>query len=175
MTESEKTEEKAEKAAENARPMKTVEDSRTEQAHLIMHPHLNSGGRLFGGMLLQWIDEVAGVTAMRHAGTNRVTTAAIDNLRFKEPVYEGEILIVIGYVTWVGNSSMELEIDSYVERFDGMRYLVNRAFFVMVALDEDEKPTQVPGLLVRTEAEKARYEAAGQRKLMRKNRSKNGF
>ena len=29
------------------RPMKTVEDSRTEQVHLIMHQHLNAGGRLF--------------------------------------------------------------------------------------------------------------------------------
>ena len=41
------------------RPMKKVEDSRTEQVHLIMHQHLNAGGRLFGGMLMQWIDEVS--------------------------------------------------------------------------------------------------------------------
>ncbi len=97
----EKTQEAKETIKEN-RPMKTVEDSRTEQVHLIMHQHLNAGGRLFGGMLMQWVDEVSGVVAMRHCGTYRVTTAAVDNLQFKEPVYEGEILVMIGYVTYVG-------------------------------------------------------------------------
>ena len=41
---------------EKKRVMKTVDDSRTEQVHLIMHQHLNAGGRLFGGMLMQWVD-----------------------------------------------------------------------------------------------------------------------
>ena len=52
----EKTQEAKETIKEN-RPMKTVEDSRTEQVHLIMHQHLNAGGRLFGGMLMQWVME----------------------------------------------------------------------------------------------------------------------
>ena len=49
------------------RRKKTVEASMTEQVHLIMQQHLNGGGRLFGGALMQWLDEVAGVVAMRHA------------------------------------------------------------------------------------------------------------
>lgn len=157
------------------RPMKTVEDSRTEQVHLIMRQHMNAGGRLFGGILMQWIDEVAGVVAMRHAGTSHVTTAAVDNLQFKEATYEGELLVLIGYVTHVGNSSMEVEIDTYVERADGMRYSVNRAFFVMVAMDGQEKPMQVPGLLIETEAEKARWQAGCLRKENRKKRVETGF
>lgn len=157
------------------RPLKTVDDSRTEQVHLVMKQHMNSGGRLFGGMLMQWIDEVAAVVAMRHAGTPRVTTVAVDNLQFKEPTYEGELLVLIGYVTCVGNSSMEVEIDTYVERSDGMRYSVNRAFFVMVAMDEKERPYQVPDLEIRTEAERGRYEAGLLRKSMRLKRSKTGF
>lgn len=157
------------------RAVKTVDDSRTEQVHLIMHPHLNAGGRLFGGKLMQWADEVAGVVAMRHSGVSRITTAAVDNLQFKEATYEGELLVMIGYVTWVGNTSMEVEIDTYVERADGMRYSVNRAFFVMVAVDENERPTQVPALEIRTEAEKARHEAAVMRKTMRMERMRNGY
>ncbi|MDO4274736.1 MAG: acyl-CoA thioesterase [Eubacteriales bacterium] len=159
----------------NERLIKKVEDSRTEQVHLIMRQHLNSSGRLFGGILMQWIDEVAGVVAMRHAGTSRVTTAAIDNLQFKEPTYEGELLVLIGYITCVGKSSMEVEIDTYVERSDGMRYSVNRAFFVMVAMDEQENPMQVPDLAVTSESEKARCQAGKLRKSMRLNRSKTGF
>ncbi|MDO4308403.1 MAG: acyl-CoA thioesterase [Eubacteriales bacterium] len=157
------------------RPLKTVEDSRTEQVHLIMSQHMNAAGRLFGGMLMQWIDEVATVVAMRHAGTDKVTTAAVDNLQFKEPTYEGELLVLIGYVTCVGKSSIEVEVDTYVERSDGMRYSVNRAFFVMVAMDENERPLQVPDLEIRTEAERGRYEAGLLRRSMRSRRSKTGF
>ena len=41
------------------RKMKRVEDSRTENTYLIMNKHINSYGRLFGGVLMQWIDEMA--------------------------------------------------------------------------------------------------------------------
>ena len=85
------------------------------------------------------------------------------------------ILVMIGYVTYVGNTSMEVEIDSYVERGDGMRYLVNRAFSVMVAVDENERPTRIPGLIIHTEAEKGRHEAALLRRDMRKERRDAGF
>lgn len=155
--------------------LKGVEESRTEQVHLVMKPHLNSMGRLFGGLLMQWIDEVATVVAMRHAGTQSVTTVAVDNLQFKSPTYEGEMLVLIGYITAVGSTSMEVEIDTYVERSDGMRYSVNRAFFVVVALDENEKPIPVPSLKIQTEAEKARQDAAILRREMRKSRSRTGF
>ena len=124
---------------------------------------------------MQWLDEVAVVVAMRHAETHRVVTAAVDNLQFKRAIYEGEILVLRGYVTYVGKSSMEVEIDTYTELPDGMRHTVNRAFFVMVAVDENERPTQVPELLITTEAEKARNEAAKMRRSMRKQRRENGF
>ena len=41
--------------------IKTVEDSKTEVSHLLFSKHMNSAGRLFGGQLLMWIDEVAGI------------------------------------------------------------------------------------------------------------------
>lgn len=46
------------------RKMKRVEDSRTENTYLIMNKHINSYGRLFGGVLMQWIDEMAGIVAL---------------------------------------------------------------------------------------------------------------
>ena len=54
-----------------------IEDSLTEQTHLLMSPHLNGSGRLFGGQLLAWIDETAGLVGRRHAGTDIVTAAII--------------------------------------------------------------------------------------------------
>ena len=70
------------------RGKKRVVDSQLESVHLVRMNHLNSAGRLFGGQLMQWIDEMAGIVAHRHAGTI-VTTACVDNLNFKQvPIWE---------------------------------------------------------------------------------------
>ena len=137
--------------------MKRVEDSRTENTYLIMNKHINSYGRLFGGVLMQWIDEMAGIVAHRHAGTI-VTTACVDNLNFKAGAYLGNTVVLIGKMTYVGRTSMEVRIDTYVEDSDGMRKMINRAYEVMVALDENDNKVEVPGLIVETESEKAEWQ-----------------
>ncbi|HIR92922.1 MAG TPA: acyl-CoA thioesterase [Candidatus Egerieimonas intestinavium] len=157
------------------RAEKRMEDSLTEQVHLIMPPHLNGGGRVFGGMLLQWIDEVAGVVAKRHSGCKNVTTAAIDNLQFKAGIYDGDLVVLIGRVTYTGRTSMEVRVDTYAESGDGMRKPVNRAYFVMVAMDEEDKPTPVPILKVETESQRAEWEGALKRRELRSLRRRDGF
>jgi len=57
----------------------------------------------------------------------------------------------------------------YVEELNGTRELINQAHFVMVALDENEKPTPVPGLILETEEEKAEWEQAKRRREQREN------
>ena len=79
--------------------MKHMEDSRTENTYLIMNKHINGYGRLFGGVLMQWIDEMAGIVAYRHAGTI-VTTACVDNLNFKAGAYLGDTVVLIGKLTY---------------------------------------------------------------------------
>ena len=148
------------------RIMRRVADSAVIQTQLVLNSHLNGAGRLFGGQLMEWIDVVATVVARRHAHCNP-TTASVDNLQFKEAVHLNNTLIIEGKLTYVGRTSMEVEIDTYVEQPDGMRRTVNRAFFVMVAVDENQKPIQVPELIITTEAEKARNEAAKMRRDMR--------
>jgi acyl-CoA hydrolase len=153
---------------------KTVECSRTEVTHLLFAKDMNGAGRLFGGRLLEWIDEVAGIVAKRHCECN-VTTACIDNLQFKEACYINNIVVLVGYVTYVGHTSMEVRIDTYVEKPDGKRFPVNRAFFVMVALDENDHPTTVPKLKITTMEEQAKWDAAQKRLLLRKQRRDEGF
>lgn len=65
---------------------KRVKDSETEQSYLLMHRHINGYGRLFGGQLVAWIDELAGLVGRRHCG-HEITTACIDNLNFKHPAF----------------------------------------------------------------------------------------
>lgn len=153
---------------------KSIEDSRTEVCHLIFSKDINGAGRLFGGQLLMWIDELAGIVARRHSEHN-VTTASIDNLQFKNPVFINDVVVLIGYLTYVGKSSMEIRIDTYVEKPDGSRYPVNRAFFVMVALDDQNTPIEVPRLKIETVEQQAKWDAAIKRAEFRKHRKTEGF
>lgn len=146
---------------------KYVADSRVEQLHVIMPQHLNGSNNLFGGQLAQWIDEVAGVVAKRHT-RGPITTAAIENLRFREPVWQNDLVVLNGYVTYVGRSSMEVRVDSFAEDLSGLRRLVNTAFVILVALDEHNRPREVPGLILTNEAEEKAFAAGERRKEMRK-------
>ena len=143
---------------------KTVSFSRTEQVHVIKPCDLNGGGRLFGGALLSMLDEIAGIVAKRHSGCNNVTTAAIDHLDFKDGAYVNDVLVIIGYVTYTGNTSMEVRIDTYVENNEGMRHPINRAFFVMVAMGANNRPTKVPPLIIENEFQQAEWDCALKRK-----------
>lgn len=146
-----------------------VSDSEIEQIQPVFEAHLNAHGRLFGGQLVVWIDIVAGAVARRHCRRN-VTTAVIDSLQFKEPVGPGSTVVLYGRMTFVGNTSMEVRVDSYVEALNGERKLVNTAYLTLVALDEHDRPTAVPRLICDTPEEKAEWEAGEKRRDLRKKR-----
>ena len=156
------------------RPTKKVSDSLTEQQYLICPAHINHYGRLFGGQLLKWIDELAGIVAIRHCGST-VTTAAIDNLQFQAPAYTGDMIVLRGFVTYVGRTSMEVRVDTYRESLDGSREMINRAYIDMVAINCKGQPEEVPQLLLENEEQRQEYEAAQKRKLLRKQRRQEGF
>ena len=156
------------------RPVKKVSDSMTEQQYLVCPAHINHYGRLFGGHLLKWIDELAGIVAIRHCG-GTVTTAAIDNLQFQAPAYTGDMIVLQGRVTYVGRSSMEIRVDTYREALDGTREIINRAYIDMVCINCKGQPEEVPDLLLETEEQRQEYEAAKKRKDLRKQRRLEGF
>lgn len=150
---------------------KRVSDSVTEQVHILTQGSLNGYQRLFGGQLMSWIDIVAAVVARRHSGMN-VTTAAIDMLEFKAPAYANDTVLIVGKLTYVGRSSMEVKVTVYVEELNGNRKLINTAYVIMVALDENEKPAEVPRLILETEEELLEYENAKLRRARRAECSK---
>ena len=149
--------------------MKTVDDSRVETVHIVRPNHLNGANRLFGGILMQWIDEVAGIVAKRHSKCN-VTTASVDNLTFLHGAYQNEMVVITGKLTWVGSSSMEVCVDTYVENLSGERKWINNAHFIMVALDEKDMPVRVPRLILQTEEERQAWAQGEERCRIRKQR-----
>ena len=150
---------------------KTVDESRAETVHIVRPNHLNGANRLFGGILMQWIDEVAGIVAKRHSMCN-VTTASVDNLTFLHGAYQNDMIVIKGKLTWVGSTSMEVCVDTYVETLDGQRDRINNAHFMMVALDENNKPVQVPRLILQTDDEHLAWAHGEERRRIRNQRRK---
>ncbi len=146
------------------RPVKKVSESFTTQVQVLTQANLNGSMRLFGGQLMSWMDIVAAVTARRHSG-HHVTTACVKNLNFRQPAHSDDTLVLTGEVIYVGRTSMEIRVCVYIESLNGNRELINDARFVMVALDENEKPAEVPDLLIETpEQQRLWDEAAVERK-----------
>ena len=109
---------------------KRVSDSITEQVHILSQGSLNGYKRLFGGQLMSWIDVVAAVVARRHSEKN-VTTAVVDMLQFNAPAYANDTVCIVGKITYVGRTSMEVKVSAYVEELSGERKLINTAYVVV--------------------------------------------
>ncbi len=135
---------------------------------IVLPQHCNGYDRprLFGGQIMSWIDIVGAVAARRFTGTN-VTTVCADSLVFLSPAHLNDTVVQEARVTWSGNTSLEVRVDSFVESLDGTRDLINRAYLVYVALGEDEKPVKIRKFVPVTDEEKAEYAAAEERRKRR--------
>ena len=146
---------------------KHASESFTEQVQILFSGDLNGSKRLFGGKLMAWIDVVAAVTARRHCEMN-VTTAVVDSLSFLGAARANDTLVLRGQITYTGTTSMEVKVETFVEELDGSKRMINTAFVVLVALDEQENPTPVPPLRMETEEEQKLWSAAKVRCQLRK-------
>lgn len=150
---------------------KRVSESATESSKIVQSKDINGQSRLFGGRLMEWIDEVAALTAMRHCG-GLVTTCAVDNLVFKHGAKLNQVVVLKGRVTYVGNTSIEVRVDTFVEELEtGEHFAINHAYLICVHVDEDGVPIPIRyGLDIRTEAEQAEWDSALKRAKSRKER-----
>ena len=116
---------------------------------------------------MKYMDEIAGIVAFRHAGTN-VVTASIDRMDFYAPVYVGDLLILKASVNYVGRTSMEVGVR--IEAQDprtGRSVHTGSCYLTYVALDVKGRPTPVPELQLETTEEKLRFKQASTRRRIR--------
>ncbi len=144
---------------------------KTTSVQMVLAPHCNGYAkpRLFGGQLMSWIDVIGAVAAQRYT-KSAVTTVCVDNLNFLKPAYLGDTVVQEAQVTWTGHTSLEVRVDTYVEKLDGERDLTNRAYIVFVALDDNDRPVYVPQFVPETDEEKLEYSAAEERRKIRLKR-----
>jgi acyl-CoA hydrolase len=145
----------------------TVSDSRSILVHWMGPTDANSAGYVHGGTMLKLIDEVAGLTAVRHS-RHRVVTAAVDRVTFLEPVHIGHLVTLSASVNAAWRSSMEVGVRVEAEdpRTGEVRH-TNSAYLTMVALGEDGSTATVPELVVESLEERSRESEA---QLRRTNR-----
>ena len=113
--------------------------------HIVMPQDCNGyeKPRLFGGQLMAWIDIIGAVAARRFAKAN-VTTVCVDHLTFLAGAYLNDTVVQEARVTWSGKTSLEVRVDSFVERKDGEKDLISCDYMDFVALDADDKPDPRP-------------------------------
>ena len=149
----------------NAVPMS---QSRTIQTKLILPPDTNHHHTIFGGKVLSYIDEIAAITAMKHA-KSEVVTASIDSVDFVSSAYAGEVLELEALVTSTGRSSMEVYVRVICKNLiTSEERLTTESFITMVAINEQGKPTEVPPVVPETEMEQRLFETGPQRRDHRK-------
>ncbi len=118
----------------------------------------NPAGNVFGGQILKHIDMVAGIVAQRHSRSNAVTVS-MDSVSFLKPVLVGNVLTLSARINYVHNSSMEIEVRTEAEDIiTGISTVTGTAFVTFVALDENGKPTPVPGLILSTDEDRIKFE-----------------
>lgn len=115
---------------------------------LAMPADMNANGDIFGGWVLSQMDIASGIIAGQRA-EGRVTTVAVDAMKFIRPVKVGDVLCIYARVERVGRTSMGIAIEAFVLRGrhrgkDAEREKVTEALFTYVAIDEDGKPRVVP-------------------------------
>lgn len=105
---------------------------------------VNVNGDIFGGWVLAQMDIASGIVATGRA-KGRVTTVAVDAMKFIRPVGIGDVLCVWASVERVGRTSMTLHIEAWADRFrKDLTEKVTEAVFTFVAIDEDGNPRVVP-------------------------------
>ncbi len=124
----------------------------------------NPSGNVYGGSILKYMDEVAGIVALRHSRMN-VVTASMERMDFSNPVHIGDLLILKASVNYVGQTSMEVgvRIESEDLRTGNVEH-IGSSYLTFVALDEEGKPTVISGITPRTNDEKRRYKDGAARR-----------
>ena len=146
---------------------KRVADSRVTLAVLMGPAEANLRGFVHGGIIMKLMDEAGGSAAMRHAGRQAVTVA-VDQVTFREPIHLGDLVTFQAALTYAGRSSMEVRVEVTAQNlFSGETTHTNTAYFVYVALDDNERPAEVPPLQLETPEEHQQYGAAKERQAYR--------
>lgn len=125
----------------------TIEDkiqaSETRIFKAVFPNTTNHYDTLFGGTAMHMMDEVAFITATRFSRQIMVTVSS-DRIDFKKPIPAGTIVELIGRVSHIGNTSLKVSVEIYIEQmYSDSREKAVTGEFSFVAIDEHKKPISI--------------------------------
>lgn len=123
-------------------------------------------GRVRAGEIMQMLYNAAHKVAQKHAGSD-VTAIRVEEMLFLKPLHYGSLVAGHAFLTFVGNTSMEVKVDLYLDDWIDSSPLLT-SYFVMVALDENQHPKKVPALELIADQEKELFAEGKQRYQQRK-------
>ncbi|NVK63296.1 MAG: acyl-CoA thioesterase [Flavobacteriales bacterium] len=120
-----------------------IQQSETRIFKAVFPNTTNHYDTLFGGTAMQLMDEVAFITATRFS-RQRMVTVSSDRIDFKRPIPAGTIIELVGKVAYLGNTSLKIRVDIYIEQmYSEKRERAIRGEFTFVAIDEDKNPMKI--------------------------------
>ncbi len=120
-----------------------IQNSETHVFKVVFPNITNHHNTMFGGTVMEMMDEVAFMTATRFARKSFVTVSC-DRIDFKKPIPADTLVELIGRVKYVGNSSLKVNVQVFVEQmYDEIREKAVSGDFTLVAIGDDKKPIKI--------------------------------
>jgi acyl-CoA hydrolase len=120
-----------------------INNTETRQFKMIFHNTVNDNDTLFGGIAMQWMDEVAYIAATRFTRMNMVTVCS-DKVEFLKPITYGSIAEIVGKVVTVGNVKIIIKVEIFIEDMvSDNRTKAVEASFTFAAIDKDHNPVRI--------------------------------
>lgn len=122
---------------------KRIQDSQTTVYKAVFPADTNHHNTMFGGTVMSYLDEVAFLTATRFS-RKPIVTVSSDKINFQHPIPHGTIIKVVGTVSRVGRTSLDVSVDVFVESMyrDGSERAISGTF-TLVAINENKRPVAI--------------------------------
>ena len=123
--------------------LKRQQNSETRIVKIAFSNVTNHHDTLFGGTALKWMDEVASIASIRFSRQQTVTIS-LERINFKKPIPEGTFVELVAKVIKVGRTSMNIQVDVFVEQMDqDLSEKAITGLFTFVAVDSEGQPTPI--------------------------------
>jgi len=120
-----------------------IRNFETRQFKMIFHCTVNDHDTLFGGTAMQWMDEVAYITATRFTRMKMVTISS-EKVEFIQAISCGSIVEIVGKVVKVGSVKIDIKVEIYTENVNNdNRQKAVDAIFTFAAIDDNHNPIRI--------------------------------
>lgn len=130
---------------------------------------INYGGKVHGGAVMKWIDQVGYSCASMWSGSYCVTVY-VGGIRFYKPILIGDLVKIEAQLIHTGNTSMHIAIDVFSKKVTEQKFEhKTHCIVVFVAINEAGESVQVPKWKPVTQVEKSKEAYAIKLMNLRRN------